>query len=206
MHDISGHFTYSGTTIMQHVNVDKPFRELFLQTQPKRILEIGTSSGGLTLLLRDLLDELNFTDAEILTYDHDPDHGTYWLRDRINNGAKINFQLKNIFNHMYDGLQDESEPVEFIQQEGVTIVLCDGGSKKNEVNILSKYLKIGDVIMAHDYAPNAEYFENNIRNKIWNWMEIQDSDIETVSRECNLQPFLQESFLDVVWMCKIKNT
>jgi predicted O-methyltransferase YrrM len=204
MTGVAGNFTYCGTTIMQHKDVADAFRQLFLQTQPTRILEIGTASGGLTLLVRDLLDELNQHDVDILTYDNNPDHNTYNLRDRISKGAKIDFRIKNIFNHMYNDLIDVTEPSEFIQQSGVTIVLCDGGSKKNEFNILSKYLKDGDIIMAHDYAPNVEYFEENIRNKIWNWLEIQDSDIMPACNAHNLHPFLQKMFQNVVWACRIK--
>jgi len=204
MTTISGHFTYHETTIMQHREIGNAFKKLFLETQPTRILEIGTSSGGLTLLLQDLLDELNLQNTEILTYDINPDHSTYWLRERINNGANINFQIKNIFNQAYDALINENEPREFIQKMGVTIVLCDGGSKINEFNILSKYLKVGDIIMAHDYSSTTEYFEKNIKNKIWNWMEIKDSDIAAACDKYNLHSFLQDIFQDVVWVCKIK--
>lgn len=204
MQEVIGYFTHKETTVMQHNSAGDAFKQLFLQTQPARILEIGTAYGGLTLLLRDMLDQAGLYETGILTYDNNPDYGRHWLLDSISKGANINFQLKNVFNHMYDNLLNESEPVEFIQQVGTTIVLCDGGSKKNEFNILAKYLKRGDIIMAHDYAPNAEYFENNIRNKIWNWMEIQDSDIENISIEYDLEPFLQEVFQKVVWVCKIK--
>ena len=65
-------------------------------------------------------------------------------------------------------------------------------------------LKKGDIIMAHDYSPNSEYFEENINNKIWNWHEIKDTDIEDTVNECNLKPFMQEDFQKVVWVCKIK--
>lgn len=46
----------------------------------------------------------------------------------------------------------------FIKREGTTLILCDGGSKINEFNILSKYLKSGDIIMAHDYVDTKENF------------------------------------------------
>jgi hypothetical protein len=88
--------------------------------------------------------------------------------------------------------------------EGTTIVMCDGGSKKNEMKILGKYLKPGDIIMAHDYAPTIEYFENFIYGKIWKWCEILDSDIENVVTEYNLEPYMKDEFQEVVWVCKIK--
>ena len=59
--------------------------------------------------------------------------------------------------------------------------------------------------MAHDYAANLEVFENNIKGKVWNWMEIQDSDIDDCCAKFNLIPLNQEEFTNVAWVCKIKN-
>lgn len=58
--------------------------------------------------------------------------------------------------------------------------------------------------MAHDYVANKEEFDKNYYNKIWNWMEIQDSDIQQVSEEQNLINYNQENFSKVVWVCKRK--
>jgi predicted O-methyltransferase YrrM len=206
MSNISGHFIYSGAVIMQHKDVAAPFKNLFAATQPARILEIGTASGGLTMMLRDLLDEVHLPDTGIFSYDINPDYDRHQLLNRIGAGANINFQLKNLFNHAYSDLENKSNPVELIQQPGVTIVLCDGGSKKNEFRILAEYLKPGDIIMAHDYSPTLEFFEKHIHNKIWNWAEIQDSDIAESVAKYNLAPYMAEEFANVVWVSKIKQT
>jgi len=92
----------------------------------------------------------------------------------------------------------------FIQQEGVTIVLCDGGYKIGEFNILSKYIKPEDFILAHDYASTDEFFDEYINMKFWNWHEIQDSDIQESVEKHNLKPFMQDEFTKAVWVCKIK--
>lgn len=55
--------------------------------------------------------------------------------------------------------------------------------------------------MAHDYAPNTEYFEQYMRNKIWNWHEIQDSDIIDSCEKYGLKPYMREEFLSVAWAC-----
>jgi hypothetical protein len=94
---------------------------------------------------------------------------------------------------------------DYINQPGLTIVLCDGGSKKNEFRLISSLIKEGDVIMAHDYAKNQDYFESNIKNKFWNWMEIQDSDINQSSNENNLNFLMQDEFEKVAWVCKQKS-
>jgi cellulose synthase/poly-beta-1,6-N-acetylglucosamine synthase-like glycosyltransferase len=104
----------------------------------------------------------------------------------------------------YSELEKEDVVKEFIQRNGRTIVLCAGGSKKNEFRLLSKFLKLDDIIMAHDYAPNENYFNQHINNKIWNWLEIQDSDINESCEQYNLIPYMEEELRNVVWVCKIK--
>jgi hypothetical protein len=130
----------------------------------------------------------------------------HWLDEAINNGAKIDFRIKNVFNQPYSDLdiQHVEEVKSFIQQSGTTIVMCDGGSKRNEFNILTPFLKSGDIIMAHDYAPNSEYFETYINGKVWNWHEIEDAHIAECSQKYELEPYLQEEFQKVVWVCKKK--
>jgi len=168
-------------------------------------LEIGTSHGGLTLLIRDVLDKVSLPDTPLRSYDV-IEAERHWLTKRIENGGNIELIIKNVFNHPYDQLDEVNgeEIIEFIQRPGCSIVMCDGGSKKNEFKILSEYLKSGDIIMAHDYSQDEEYFKEHILDKIWNWMEIQESDIEESVLKHNLEPFMAKEFQDVVWVCKIK--
>ena len=204
-----GFFGYArpnGTvTAIQSVNAIEPFRLLLSQERPSQVLEIGTARAGLTLIIRDLLDETGLNETPIHTYDTACDGEP--LQKDIQSGAKIKFFSENMFNSVYDDLINELDPnglPPFIQRPGVSLVLCDGGCKKCEVNVLSKFLKPGDIIMAHDYAPNASYFEDNINGKIWNWHEIQDSDVQSAVENYSLQPCLQDEFLKGVWMCKKK--
>ena len=90
-----------------------------------------------------------------------------------------------------------------IENSGKVLVLCDGGNKVREFNIISDFLKPGDVIMAHDYAPNRQVFENKYKNKLWNWFEIQDRDIQDAVDSNNLKDYHTE-FNDVAWVCKTK--
>jgi len=205
MKDISGWFTYCGTTTMQHENIEEKLTQLFSETSPSQVLEIGTSHGGLTLLIRDILDKVSLPDTPLRSYDV-IEANRHWLTERIENGGNIELIIKNVFNHPYDQLDgiNGKEIIEFIQRPGCTIVMCDGGSKKNEFKILSEYLKSGDIIMAHDYSPNEEYFKEHILDKIWNWMEIQESDIEESVIKHNLEPFMANEFQEVVWVCKRK--
>jgi len=155
MNTITGWYTYKDTTTLQHKDIGNYLKKLFETTKPSQILEIGTSFGGLTLLIRDLLDDSNLSESDLRSYDV-METNRFHLQEAIKNKSKIDFRIENIFNHMYDTLISE-EVIEYMQQEGVTILLCDGGSKKNEFNIFAKYLKKGDIIIAHDYSLNSEY-------------------------------------------------
>jgi predicted O-methyltransferase YrrM len=203
--EVSGWHSYKGTTILQHEKIEQKLEKLFFLSKPSQVLEIGTSYGGLSLMIRDVLDKVELHSSKFRTYDV-METNRYWLEEAIKSGADIDFRIKNVFNQPYsDLLEEHTEEIrEYIQRDGVTIVMCDGGSKKNEVNILSKFLKPGDVIMAHDYAPNSQYFEEHINNRVWNWHEIQDSHIEDVVNKYSLEPYLQEDFQEVVWVCKKK--
>jgi len=180
----------------QHHDVYEVFYNFIKEVKPKRILEIGTSLGGFTVFLKICCDHLELK-TNIRTYDV---NGRSWYDDMIKDG--IDVRVENIFSDDYKSM--DNEVIQFIQQEGLTIVLCDGGNKKEEFNLISNYIKSGDIIMAHDYSPNTEYFKNFIRDKIWNWCEIRDSDIEAPVLKNKLEPFMSDEFQKVVWVCKIK--
>lgn len=199
--EITGFFSYKGLTIMQHESIKEKFTNLINKIKPSKVLEIGTASGGLTLLIRDILDSNGFQGTKLLTYDvYDPNY----LRYHVENGSKIDIRVETIFDNRYEEFENATEAINFVESEGVTLVLCDGGNKKNEFRLFSNHLKKGDVIMAHDYSPNIDFFEEKVRNKIWNWFEIQDSDIEESCVKNNLSPFMEEDFRQAVWVCKIK--
>lgn len=197
----SSHVSYKGLSVSQNPNIIYAFDTLIKNVQPTQIIEIGTLAGGLTLILRSILDENKLKNSIITTYDIYPPTYLLPLIEDINN---INVITKNLFDLQYMNLADmatESETSSLIQQSGVTLLLCDGGCKKCEFNILSQYLKSGDIIMAHDYAPNTTYFEQHMKNKIWNWHEIQDSDIIESCQKYGLVPYMKEDFLKVAWAC-----
>tara|TARA_R110000744_G_scaffold264005_1_gene378255 strand:- start:122 stop:727 length:606 start_codon:yes stop_codon:yes gene_type:complete len=199
--NITGFFNYRNLTTMQHTLIKEKFLKLLTELKPVKIIEIGTSSGGLTLLLRDILDGNGLEKTRLISYDvNEPSH----LRHYVNEGSKIELRIENIFNNQYDKLENGQEVIDIITSKGTTLILCDGGSKKNEFRLLSDYLKVGDVIMAHDYSPNETYFQEHINNKVWNWLEIQDNDINESCEKNNLLPYMEDDFRQVVWVCKIK--
>lgn len=201
------HLSYNGLSVEQTPNVIYPFNILIEENKPKRVLEIGTFVGGLTLMIRDLLDNNGLKSSEVLTYDvNSPNHLIHQVNtDNLN----ILVKIENLFLNDYSDFRSESVKESlrsFIQQDGCSLILCDGGVKKNEFNLFSSLLKIGDIIMAHDYCYDSNKFESEIKGKFWNWLEIQNSDIIESCENNNLYEYLQEDFDKVAWVCKIKKS
>ena len=182
--------------MMDYHNVYEVFYNFLNEVKPKRILEIGTALGGFTQFLNKVSKESNLN-INILSYDI---HRMNWYDTMIDEG--IDVRVENVFNNDYSSVNQEI--IDFIKEDGLTLVLCDGGNKVGEFNLLSNYIKEGDFIMAHDYANNRENFDTNFNRKIWNWHEIQDSDINESCLRNNLKSYNKEIFDSVVWVCKIK--
>jgi cephalosporin hydroxylase len=192
--NVTGRTSYEGLGVQQHNDAFKTFSEFLTDIKPSRILEIGTAGGGFDLFLRH-----NLPDIPILTFEiSDKD---YYQRLKDNN---IEVRIENIFNHAYNALEKPEAIEPFIQQEGITLVLCDGGNKIGEFNSIAPLLKKGDFIMAHDYIREHDDFKENYEGKIWNWCEIEEKHIEEVSKQHNLEHYNQENFSKVVWVCKTK--
>jgi len=201
---VEGGFAYKCLFMAQHQDAEKVFTTSLSSVKPSQILEIGTMHGGLTLMLRDILDDIDLKNTNIRTYDI---NNQEFLKPLVAD-RNVTVVTKNLFNSEYNDFDNENckrEISDFIQQDGITIVLCDGGCKKCEFNLLAPLLKNNDIIMAHDYAPNSEYFEKHMKDKIWDWCEIQDSDIIDSVNLNSLEPYDQDLMLTIAWCSKRKN-
>lgn len=187
---------FDGHCAQQHHNVYEVFLNFLKDTKPARILEIGTALGGFTMFLNIVSKELNL-DIDIRTYDIRPNN---WRQSMIESG--IDFRIDNIFSEDWKSI--DSEVVEYIQGDGTTIVLCDGGWKKGEFNVISNYIKPGDFILAHDYAENEEVFLNEINGTVWNWHEICYADVEEAIIRNNLVNYKKDIFKNAAWLCTQK--
>jgi len=187
---------YLNHASQQNHNVYEVFYNFLNDVKPKRILEIGTALGGFTSFLN-IVSKENNLNINILSYDI---YNRDWYSEMRDEG--IDVRVEDIFNGDFSSVNQEV--IDFIQSDGVTIVLCDGGYKIGEFNILSNYLKVNDIIMAHDYAFDDTKFESDIKNKIWNWCEIKESDISAACLRNNLIGYSQDIFDTVAWACKIK--
>jgi len=156
---------YRGIPAQQHPSTQAALAELMQSHPPNQILEIGTARGGLTWMLRDLAP-----DAAIRTYD---------IKPCPNIGLLTSLSIDC---RVADPLAAESqqELVEFIRRPGTTMILCDGGNKPAEVKAIVGIAKPGDIVLAHDYAPNRQVFKAKIRGRRWDWCEITDADLPAI--------------------------
>lgn len=172
------------------------FYNFIAETKPARILEIGTALGGFTTFLKICCDELQLP-TKILSYDIANKSWYDVIRER-----GIDIRVENVFTADWSSV--DQYVVDFIKDEGTTIVLCDGGYKIGEFRILSDHLKSGDFILAHDYARDKEFFKEYIKGRVWNWCEITDADIQSACDKNNLKAYNCEVFETVAWCCKQK--
>lgn len=196
---VTGCTSYKGLTAQQHDNVFTVFEEFLSDIKPARILEIGTAGGGFTLFLRHTLNSLGLETSVVRSLEV---HEMTWY-DSIRN-ENVQIDIINVFDQAYFNLEKPEVILPFIQQEGTTLVLCDGGHKIAEFNTIAPHLKVGDYIMAHDYIDVWDNFKENYVDKIWNWCEIEEKYIEKISIEHNLVHVNKEKFDSVVWVCKKK--
>jgi cephalosporin hydroxylase len=198
-------FDYKGLYTLQSPNIIDVFEKLFLKIKPKRILEIGTEYGGLTLLLKDILLKCNIENFIVRTYDIKPSEFLINHKDLTDH---IEIKIENIFCGQKSSFKLKDTSLDdlnnFLLKDSPNIIICDGGNKIGEFNVLSDLMKSGDIIMVHDYAENNNVFENKIKDKTWNWFEIQESDIKEASERNNLDFLMKDEFEKVAWACKIK--
>jgi hypothetical protein len=202
VNEVFGSFLYKDLSVLQHPNVKEKFNHLLSEKKPSYIIEIGTEFGGLTLILKDLIEELNL-DTKIFTFDIKP------IKSLVEH-PEFNDKIKVIKTDLfYDSPKKLTKKSISLLNEmtinGLKIILCDGSKPSEEFNALCEILNEGDIIMLHDYVKNEEEFELNYKNKIWNWHESKYSEIEKSIIKNNLVPYMEENFSSVVWGCFEKN-
>jgi len=199
---VTGVSSYKGIMLQQHENYSEVFTEFLKKIKPSKILEIGTGAGGLTLFLRETLNDIGLSESKIKSFDINSMDSVH---TQINSMENIEILKDNLFSGGNDYVLDRYDLIEnFIKSEGTTLVMCDGGNKVKEFNQISPLIKKGDYIMAHDYVDNQENFLENYLDKIWNWAEIKDEDIKDICEKENLISSNKENFDSIVWVCKQK--
>lgn len=195
---ITGQIQYKNFIAQQHENIFNIFPKFLSEIKPNRVLEIGTANGGFILYIRDTLNECNMVSTEIWSFDV----STNDVYQELNKNNNLCVKVENIFNDDYTSINDAV--FDYINRDGTVLIFCDGGNKTKEFNCLSKYLKKGDYIMAHDYIDTVQNYLDNFEHKIWNWHEICESDIMQACKTHQLIDYKKDIFDSIVWTCKYK--
>jgi hypothetical protein len=188
----------ANAVIQQHPNIRTFMAELLSEVKPSLIIEIGTSYGGLTVALCEIVEELGL-DLIIDSYDPYVRQGLPEVVEQY----KFNFLEKGIGSPEID----EEVASKIRNTAGRVLVLCDGANKAYEFNTFSSALKSGDVIGGHDYAEDQADFDNRVKGKLWNWWELAYSHIGSSINDNGLVDLpndLTQKGKEVVWMLKMK--
>jgi hypothetical protein len=179
---------YNGIQISQVLGVYIALNPNYVH-QFDNIIEIGTYNGGLTSWLYDNKNP----NAKVVSYDID---GTM----NHTNRNDIDFRVEDCFAE-----KAFNNIIEMIQNEGKTLVVCDGGDKPKEFNTFSEYLKSGDVIIAHDYAKSPEYWK--FVTDYWQWPYASDTNYDSIKEAIiknGLEPYREDEFNFYLWTSYIK--
>jgi cephalosporin hydroxylase len=182
-----GFITYRGHRAMQNQLAFPLFRELFDRQSFATVIEIGTAFGGTCLFLADEGRKRGFRcvsyDVRALVASAElAATGAVRVRDCFDPAALV-------------------EIAGFIN-DGRTLILCDGGNKVKEFLTFAPMLKAGDMIMAHDYAPDVASFEARVRGQYWEWLEVTDAHLAPALP--GLKTYEVVPFWKAAWFCGVK--
>lgn len=144
------------------------------------IIEIGTHTGGLSLLfalycrmskLKALADDPR-EPSLFVNQTHHKSPKRFFTFDNVERDKSVHRVLRDLgaFAFIQDALYDEKniEGIrEVIWKGGSTLLLCDGGNKKRELELYGGALKPGDFVMLHDWAHDRHAAAENARHGIW---------------------------------------
>lgn len=96
---------------------------------------------------------------------------------------------------------------EIIERPGLTILLLDNGDKEQEFALYTKALKIGDIVLAHDFGASLEDFQKVMgwdghTYKRWGALEIDYDKIGLASQANRLVPYREGLSARYAWCCR----
>ena len=158
---------------------------------PKLVLELGFSWGGMTKLFDD------YTNAEIHAYNKKCGRSP----NNIYFGDRVTFHWCNLLSEPYKPL------VELCKDKRRKLLYCDNGNKIKEVYMYGQHLNVGDMIGAHDYPKEIYHDWDLLIGKT----KIRDSRVDVDNMNSVLKDFksvkhdlfLEKGFSDRFWI-KVK--
>jgi len=162
------------------VSMQKSWAEMFqievlLNTGDfSRVIELGTGTGGTTLML-----SLQGLVRNIAVYSYDI--GSPHEAQAMSSYTRAHIRRVGALYHECDVFKNEEDISKIIALEGRTLLYndCGGGKddgKRKASLVFGKALKKGDVMLVHDY----------------NTKEFHGDDVDLVKKECGLENYEQE--------------
>jgi hypothetical protein len=179
-------FVYKGIRCSQSREVFGALDALDVATwdEPAQtIIEIGTLYGAFTHVLCDHnISRL----AEVHTFD-------------IVDTLDMRIPVPNARGHLGDVFTAQFPTItSLIRRPGRCFVFCDGGYKEREVNVISEYLKPGDLILCHDYMKHPSMMGTEAAG-YWPGCESQYANIKDALDRNGCEPFMEAAMQKAVW-------
>ena len=146
-----------GTVIVVHEAKAIPhIHRIVKEFNPQLIIELGTSWGGVTLILH----ECN-PDAELYSYDIECPRKPN--KSMFNNN--VHFHLKDILSSELDEL------IHLCSDNKRKVLYCDNGNKIKEIQMYAPFLNKGDILGVHDWDKEITY--EDVKEELKNFEPIE---------------------------------
>jgi cephalosporin hydroxylase len=216
-HINNGHWPFFGCFMQQTPNAVMSLNRLINTHNFSTIIEFGTHDAGLSLLfamycLNSHIPCVSDNPNEPVLYKNNTHHKqpkSFYTFDNVVRDKNATHLLRELrANFLQRDILNNDETIQeignIIKQPGKTLLLCDNGNKIREVELYSKFLKVGDIIMSHDYAIDRERAKYNKENGIWPSCELILDDIKSSCELNKIRQIYTEEFDNSVWFCGVK--
>ena len=162
--------------------------------RPPLMLELGTSWGGVTMILNDANPN-----AELYTFDLP-------AQNRVE--SYICNTIRNIHVCKCDILTNPHKPlIDLCADKRQKLLYCDNGNKLKEVLMYAPYLRTGDILGVHDWGReisfdyedlDVHHKEKNTREEIEEFTTLIDSNFVAINtkifveNECSTRMWIKE--------------
>ena len=127
----------------------KLIKNIVAKYKPELILELGTSWGGLTMVLRDAAPE-----ATLYSYDR---------KTKARTPTRLLRAFKNVHVVFCDLLKEPFQPlVDKCKDKRRKVLYCDNGNKIKEVLMYGVHLNVGDLLGIHDWPGEFNFVHEKL--------------------------------------------
>jgi cephalosporin hydroxylase len=190
----NGTFEFFGLKLLQIPDALVKISTLLQTTRPAKIIEFGTGFGGLSILFH-LYSKIN--KCKFITYDFQS------IRKDILDGELMDFRNKDLLTP--ETIVEVEE--EISETNGSVMLFCDA-LKCDEVNRYAPNLRLGDIVLMHDYCRDKDSIRFKEIAQIHNWTAPQEQYISRIEQSLidnGIDVLFHDEFEDVYWFCGIKS-